>query len=83
LGERDLKDLEKKFSEVEKRVKAIVTENHALRSRIKELDKEIKQARREVHSSELFQGKQLQVREKIERVLKTLDALAEKRGTTD
>ena len=78
-----MKDLDKKFKEVEKRVEALVTENHALRSRIRELDQELAQARLEVRNTEHFHGKQLQIREKIERVLKTLDVLGEKGNAPD
>lgn len=78
-----MNDLEKKFNEVEKRVKALVMENSALRSRIRELDQALVQARSEARYSEDFQGKQLQVREKIERVLRTLDALDGKNRSPD
>lgn len=78
-----MKDLERKFREVEKRVEALVTENHALKSRILELDQELVRARSEARSSELFHEKQLHIREKIERVLKSLDALGEKNSAPD
>ena len=78
-----MKDLDKKFKEVEKRVEALVTENRALRSRVHELDQELAEARLGARNTEHFHGKQLQIREKIERVLKTLDVLGGKGNAPD
>ena len=70
-----MKDLEERFGEIEKRVKALVTENKALKGRVKELEQEVIEARREVQKSGILHGKQLHIREKIERVLRSLDSL--------
>jgi dynactin complex subunit len=78
-----LKELARKFSEVEKRVKALVMENHVLKSRIHELDQELEKARLDVRDSALSGEKQLLIREKIERVLKTLDAVGDKTSAPD
>ena len=64
-------------------MKTLVTENHALRSRVHELEQELAQAQREAQDSGLFHEKQLQIRGKIEQVLKTLDALGEKHTVPD
>lgn len=53
----------------------LVTQNKDLKNRIRELDQELAQVRREVQNVEHFQGKKLHVREKIEQILKTLDGL--------
>jgi prefoldin subunit 5 len=71
----ELKDLEDSFAIIESRVKMLVTQNKDLKNRIRELDQELAQVRREVQNVEHFQGKKLHVREKIEQILKTLDGL--------
>jgi prefoldin subunit 5 len=71
----ELKDLEDSFAIIEGRVKMLVTQNKDLKNRIRELDRELAQVRREVQHVEHFQGKKLHIREKIERILKTLDGL--------
>lgn len=68
-------DLKEKFSEIEKRLKSIAAENRALRDRVIELEKELALARRETQDMEHFQDKQQHLREKIERVLQSLEAL--------
>lgn len=68
------------FIEVEQRVKAIIEENKALKSRIKELERELDAVRREANELRHFEGKRLHVREKIEKILSVLDGLDEKSG---
>lgn len=53
----------------------LVTQNKDLKNRIRELDQELAQVRREARHAEQVQGTKLQIREKIERILKTLDGL--------
>ncbi len=74
-----MKDLEDKFAEVEKRVKALVSENRDLATRVSELTQELSRARRESQELENFHGKKMHVREKIERVLQALEAAGEKK----
>ncbi len=74
-----MKDLENKFVEVEKRVKALVSENRDLAKRVSELEQELSRARRESQELETFHGKKMHVREKIERVLQALEAAGEKK----
>ena len=74
-----MKDLETKFEEVEKRVKALISENRDLTRRVSELTQELSRARRESQELENFHGKKLHIREKIERVLQALEAAGEKK----
>ena len=74
-----MKDLENKFGEVEKRVKALVSENRDLAKRVSELEQELSRARRESQELENFHGKKMHIREKIERVLQALEATGEKK----
>lgn len=71
-------DLAERFSEVEKRVKAILAENRELKVRIAELEQELTLARSEAQNFEHVRGKQAHIREKIERILHSLEAVTEK-----
>ena len=70
-----LNEIEEKFALLEKRVNMLVSQNKDLKARIKELDRELSQVRREARKLEGVQGEKLHIREKIERILKTLDNL--------
>ncbi|HYA87967.1 MAG TPA: hypothetical protein VEI57_12985 [Nitrospirota bacterium] len=72
-------NLEAYFSEIEKRVQALVAENKGLKARLNELEKELAQAKRETLELEHFQGEKLHIREKIERVLQQLEAIGIKK----
>jgi chromosome segregation ATPase len=74
-----MKDIAAKFTEVERRVRSLVDENHSLRGRLRELEQQLADARRDARDLERSQGKAAQVREKLERVLRSLEAL----GTDD
>lgn len=69
-----MKDLEAKFAEVEKRVKALVDENKGLKERALELEQELARARREAQELQNFHGKRMHIREKVERILSALEA---------
>jgi len=73
-----LKDLEAKFTEIEKRVAVFVRENKALKARVRELEKELAEARRISNELENSHGKQMHIREKVERVLHSLEAMGTK-----
>lgn len=73
-----MNDLDDRFAEIEKRVKMLVTQNKDLKSRIKELDLELIQVRREAQQVEHFHGKKLHIKEKIERILHTLETAKNK-----
>ena len=78
-GDNTLKDFEAGFREVEKRVQTLAGENQTLRKRMEELEQELSRLRQQAGDLEAIRGMRLQVREKIERVLKTLEATGEKR----
>ena len=73
-----MKELEERFAEVEKRVKALLNENRTLKGRIRELDQELVEIRRDAQKFNNLHGKQLHIREKIERVLHSLESLGVK-----
>ncbi len=73
-----MKDLESRFAEVEKRVKALVADKKTLASRVRELEQELAQARREALELQHFHGKRMHIKEKVEGILNALEA-AEKR----
>jgi hypothetical protein len=73
-----LKDVTEQFAEVEKRVTAVVRENAVLRRRVAELERELAQARAEASEFQNLQGKRIHIREKIERVLQSLEEIGEK-----
>jgi predicted nucleic acid-binding Zn-ribbon protein len=72
------KDIEAKFSQVEKRVQALVSENKGLTGRVRELEQELAQARREAQELQNFHGKRMHIKEKIERILQSMEAVREK-----
>ena len=74
-----MKELEEQFAEVEKRVKSLVSENRDLAKRVSELTQELSRARRDSQELESFLGKKMHIREKIERVLRALEASGEKK----
>jgi hypothetical protein len=73
-----LKDIEAKFAEVEKRVQDLVSENKGLAGRVRELEQELAQARREALELQNFHGKRMHIKEKIERILQSMEAVKEK-----
>jgi len=73
-----LKDLEARFTEIEKRVGVFVRENEAMKARVRELEKELAEARRISNELENSHGKQMRIREKVERVLQSLEAMGTK-----
>ena len=67
--------LEERFTEIEKRVKTILTENRTLKDRIRELEQDLVEVRKESLKFSNLHGKQLHIREKIERVLQSLESV--------
>lgn len=70
-----MSDLEAIFTEVEKRVQALLQQNRALTKRIGELERELAQARREALKTEHLYGKSMHIRDKVERILSALEGL--------
>jgi hypothetical protein len=78
-GQNIENDLEVRFGEIEKRVKALVGENKVLKARMRELEEELAQAKHEALELEQFHGKKLHIREKIERILQQLNTVGIKK----
>jgi predicted nucleic acid-binding Zn-ribbon protein len=78
MGKDALKNIEEKFAHVEKRVQALVSENKGLTGRVRELEQELAQARREARELQNFHGKRMHIKEKIERILQSMEAVKEK-----
>ena len=70
-----VKRLEADFAIVERRVQALVAENRGLKKRVRELETEIAEARRSSQDLEHLQSRRMHIREKVERVLLSLEAL--------
>jgi predicted nucleic acid-binding Zn-ribbon protein len=68
-------DLKDKFVEIERRVKALVTENAGLEKRVAVLEKELADARRSSQEIEDLKGSKAHIREKIENILRQLEAV--------
>ncbi len=75
-----MKDLDEKFGMVEKRVQALLAQNKNLTERISNLEQELLVARREARQSEHNHARNLRVREKIEHILHTLEAIGVKKS---
>lgn len=71
-------DLEARFAELEKRVTRLVSDNTELRTRAAGLERELERARAEVREFQSLQGKRVHLRDKIEKVLQSLEAIGEK-----
>ncbi len=67
------KNIEEQFAEVEKRVRALVSENFALSRRVQEMEEELGRLRSESQDLQHLRGRRMHVREKIERVLAALE----------
>jgi len=70
-----LKDLEARFAEVENRVRSLMQENHDLTRRVSELERELARARREAQEMEHYHGKRMHIRDKVERILSSLEGI--------
>ena len=69
-----MKDLDDRFALIEKRVRALLSENNSLAARVGELERELAQARNEAREQGQFHDAKLHVREKIENILHALEA---------
>jgi predicted RNase H-like nuclease (RuvC/YqgF family) len=70
-----MKDLEERFAEIERRIRPLAAENRSHKKRIGELEEELNQTRRDVQKSAQFNDKQARLRERIEKILKALEAV--------
>ena len=74
-----MSDLADKFSEIERRIKKLVDENRSHKKRVRELEKELNQTRHVAQKSVKVQDRQLQLRERVEKILKDLEAVEVKK----
>ncbi len=70
-----VKRIESAFATVEQRVQALVAENRVFKKRVRELERELAEVRRSSRDLEHFHSRRMHIREKVERVLQSLEAL--------
>jgi chromosome segregation ATPase len=70
-----MKNLEDRFAEIERRVKALVAENRSSKKRIRELEKELSLKRHEAQKSVQFHDQQIHLKSRVEKILKDLEAV--------
>ncbi len=75
-----MSDLGDKFAEIEKRIKTLVDENRSHKKRVRELEKELSQTRHVAQKSVKVHDKQVQLRERVEKILKDLEGVEIKKG---
>lgn len=68
-------DIRTRFSEAEKRVRNLVTDNKRLRGRVLELESELAGLQREMHEFRKFQDQRGRIRERLERILAQVETL--------
>ena len=72
-----VKRIETAFATVEQRVQALVAENRGLKKQLRELEGELAEVRRSSQDLEHLHSRRMHIREKVERVLQSLEALKE------
>lgn len=70
-----MRNLADKFSEIERRVKKLVDENKTFKKRARELEKELGQTSKVAQKSARARDQQVQLRERVEKILKDLEAV--------
>jgi predicted RNase H-like nuclease (RuvC/YqgF family) len=70
-----MKDLAERFAEIERRVRPLVDENHSLKKRVRDLEKELNQTRCDMQKSAQINNKQAHLRERIEAILRALETV--------
>lgn len=73
------KKLEERFAVVEQRIRALLDENGTLAARVRELERELAQARNAALNLEEYRGKATHIRRKVETVLQSLESIAAKK----
>jgi DNA anti-recombination protein RmuC len=73
-----MKNLADKFSEIERRIKKLVDENRSFKKRSKELEKELGQTSKVAQKSAKSHDQKVQLRERVEKILKDLEAVETK-----
>jgi hypothetical protein len=69
------RDIEEQFGIIERRVKTMRAENRALKERIAELERDITEAKKVAQTREHISGVTGEVRERIEKVLQSLETI--------
>lgn len=82
-AEVNVKDLVARFAEVEKRVRALATENSHLREQIRELEDRLGKADDSSREVESLRAKKEQVRNRLKRLLRVLDSMEIKEKEKD
>ncbi len=75
-----MKNIRDRFALIEERVRALRASNSSLAARVNELEQELARARREVSELEHFRGRKLQIKERVENILRTLESFGTKQG---
>jgi CHASE3 domain sensor protein len=70
-----MKNLEDKFAEIERRIKKLVDDNRTYKKRTRELEKELNLKSHEAQKSVKFHDKQRDLRGRVEKILKDLEAV--------
>lgn len=78
-----MSDLADKFAEIERRIKKLVDENRAHKKRVRELEKELGQTRHVAQTSVKFHDRQLHLRERVEKILRNLEAVEVKKTDSE
>jgi regulator of replication initiation timing len=75
-----VKELGARFSEVERRVRALVEENERLRGRVRDLEEELARMSEDVREAEVLRARKAQVQDRLQRLLRLLEAVETKDG---
>ena len=70
-----MKELIARFTEVEKRVRALAEENGNLRDRVRALEEELGRASEGAREAETLRARKEQVRDRLNRLLRVLEAV--------
>jgi predicted RNase H-like nuclease (RuvC/YqgF family) len=70
-----MSNLAERFAEIESRIEPLAAENRSLKKRVRELEKELNRTRCDIQKSAQFNDKQVQLRERIETILRALEAV--------
>ncbi len=72
-----------RFAEVEKRVRSLAEENHGLREKVHALEEELGRASEGAREAETLRARKEQVRDRLKRLLRVLDAIEPKKKEED
>ena len=78
-----MKELVSRFAEVEKRVRALIAENGHLRERVRVLEEDLGRASEGAREVETLRARKEQVRDRLKRLLRVLEAVETKERQTE